>query len=463
MDGFLLLASIFLKTSALLLFAAVVAGLLASSSAALRHWLWACALVMCLAMPLAIVLMPSLTILPSSWAPPGTAVVSSTVASASTAIEPAASAKNPAANFRLANAWPSVLTVWSIGTVALLLREVLAQAGLARWRRRARPLRSGGWTDTLESLPFRQYRRLTVLESPDDRGPCAWGLVRPVLLLPASGNAWSASRRRHALLHEQAHLDRHDAVTTLLARMACAIHWFNPLVWFAAAQLRMLQEKACDDAVLRAGATPSDYAQFLLDLGCCKQSASMLPAALGMIGGSPLQKRIRSILDGGRSRKEAGRAESVAGLWMLGVLSAALAAIGFAAPQERANSNVEQSVPNPTPGDPSAAPPLPGRPAPPAPARTSSDASKDGPPSLAKPPRRPAPPPAPLPPAPGKPARAALPALPAEPTPPPVPAIPAVPAAPAIAALPALPAMPASPPRGASEHVSRQGSAYGRI
>src|SRR4029079_13215030 len=162
MDGFLLLASIFLKTSALLLFVAVVAGLLAGSSAAFRHWLWACALVMCLAMPLAIVLMPSLTILPASWAPPGTAVVSSTVATASTAIELAASAQNPAANFRLANAGPSVLTVWWLGTVALLLREVLAQAGLARWRRRAHPLRSGGWTDTLESVPVWLIRQLTL-------------------------------------------------------------------------------------------------------------------------------------------------------------------------------------------------------------------------------------------------------------------------------------------------------------
>ncbi len=151
-------------------------------------------------------------------------------------------------------------------------------------------------------------------------------------MLPAGGDAWSESRRRHALLHEQAHLDRHDAVTALIARMACAMHWFNPLVWLAAAQLRMLQEKACDDAVLRAGVRPSDYAQFLLDLASRRRGEAISPAVLGMIGCSPLQTRIRSILDGDRSRTERARLASFAGLCLMGGASVTLAAIAFVTP-----------------------------------------------------------------------------------------------------------------------------------
>ena len=87
------------------------------------------------------------------------------------------------------------------------------------------------------------------------------------MLLPAAGASWPETQRRFTLLHELAHVRRlDDYLTTQIASMACALHWYNPLVWFAADQARKLQELACDDAVLNAGGTPSDYAQFLVGL-----------------------------------------------------------------------------------------------------------------------------------------------------------------------------------------------------
>ena len=50
-------------------------------------------------------------------------------------------------------------------------------------------------------------------------------------------------------------------------RAVCVrVYWFNPLVWYAAAALARERERACDDEVLRLGATPSAYASLLLDL-----------------------------------------------------------------------------------------------------------------------------------------------------------------------------------------------------
>ena len=227
-----------------------------------------------------------------------------------------------------------------VGAIVLLSRNALAHAGLVRWLHRAAPLRSGAWIATLQALSIRPHSRLLILECAADHGPCTWGFVRPVLMLPAGGDAWSESWRRHALLHEQAHLDRRDAVTTLIARMACALHWFNPLVWLGAAQLRLLQEKACDDAVLRAGVRPSDYAQFLLDMARRKGGEPDSAAILGVLGCSPLQTRISSILDCTRSRTERGRISSLAGLCVLGALSVILAAIAFVTPTNERNSPV---------------------------------------------------------------------------------------------------------------------------
>ena len=76
------------------------------------------------------------------------------------------------------------------------------------------------------------------------------GLLRSTILLPEEAVSWPRDTLRAALLHEAAHARRHDVLATGVARVACALHWFNPLVWIAASWLRRDGELACDEAVL---------------------------------------------------------------------------------------------------------------------------------------------------------------------------------------------------------------------
>ena len=59
-------------------------------------------------------------------------------------------------------------------------------------------------------------------------------------MLPATARQWSDEQLRSVLLHELAHIKRRDTVVQLLAQIACALHWFNPLVWFAAWRLGLV-------------------------------------------------------------------------------------------------------------------------------------------------------------------------------------------------------------------------------
>jgi beta-lactamase regulating signal transducer with metallopeptidase domain len=96
--------------------------------------------------------------------------------------------------------------------------------------------------------------------------PMTWGVLRPKLLWPQAAASWPASQCKMVALHELAHVRRGDAAFRILVAVICALWWFNPLVWLAAAKLRLEQERACDDAVLRTGSGAAEYARGLLNI-----------------------------------------------------------------------------------------------------------------------------------------------------------------------------------------------------
>jgi len=300
-------AGVVFKTSLVVVAAGLFSLALRRQSAAFSHVLWTAALALCVLMPLAVLLLPAHEVIALSSAP---------------------TLPLPRARGRQ---WEgAVVALWLVGTSLVLLRHLVATIGLARWRRNASPLTSPRWSATLAHIGF-DHRRLRVLESQQIASPCTWGVMRPVLLLPTSGDAWPESARHAALMHELAHIERRDALSILVARLACALYWYNPLVWIAAERIRSLQERACDDAVLRAGATPSDYAQFLLDVAAHTSGVARLArASIGMTHGSSLRARIVAILDPQATRSRPRRIRVVAACASLFLFTILLATISVA-------------------------------------------------------------------------------------------------------------------------------------
>ncbi|MFQ5703766.1 MAG: M56 family metallopeptidase, partial [Gemmatimonadales bacterium] len=102
---------------------------------------------------------------------------------------------------------------------------------------------------------------------------------------------------------ELSHVKRHDYLTQLLGRFACALHWFNPLVWIAARRMMIEREHACDDRVLSSGSRPSDYAAALLDIARSMRNGPLASvASVAMARRSQLSDRLLAVLDAGRKR-----------------------------------------------------------------------------------------------------------------------------------------------------------------
>lgn len=198
---------------------------------------------------------------------------------------------------------PSVVMAWALIALLLLSRLAIHQVALSRLLNRCVPLAEEEWVNSIAEaarhLGLARHVRLVVHSAATM--PATAGAWRPTILLPADVRNWTASRRRSVLLHELAHIKRFDVFFQLLASVACAIHWFNPLAWRGLAQMRTLRELACDDLVLAGGQRPTDYAQTLMEIARDYHPRRLAPV-VGMARGTNVEYRIMAILDAARNR-----------------------------------------------------------------------------------------------------------------------------------------------------------------
>jgi hypothetical protein len=86
---------------------------------------------------------------------------------------------------------------------------------------------------------------------PAGSSPALVGLLSPRIAVPVDfEQRFTPEERELILAHEAVHLARRDNFWNLLASLLLALHWWNPLAWWAARRMQADQELACDAAVL---------------------------------------------------------------------------------------------------------------------------------------------------------------------------------------------------------------------
>lgn len=218
---------------------------------------------------------------------------------------------------------------WGLGATVGVVLLFGAFRRLRRMALRAVPVTEGAWHRGALELAalFGIRRRITLLRTDAPDVLATWGLVRPRILIPSQAREWSDARVHAVLGHELAHIGRHDWLVQIGAEVVRAVYWFNPLFWIACRRLRRESEHACDDAVLRLGVTPSDYAVHLVDVArSCRKSA--LPVAvMPMARPSSLERRIAAMLNPRLGRQALSR-RAVA-VTVVGLIGMALPTAAF--------------------------------------------------------------------------------------------------------------------------------------
>jgi len=112
-------------------------------------------------------------------------------------------------------------------------------------------------------------RRTVTLRTGDVTVPFVAGIFRPTIVLPRK-HAMEHQRFDQVVLHELTHVKRNDLLWVWIPELARMFFFFHPLVYWIQFQANLCREMACDESVLRSGASRRAYAQTLLDLAGAK-------------------------------------------------------------------------------------------------------------------------------------------------------------------------------------------------
>ena len=238
----------------------------------------------------------------------------------STAALPAFDAAVSAAQPVLFLSW--IVMVWLAGAAVFWVR--LAGGWMVAARARSSMVHPAPpeWRAQLAEFAGRMgvSRPVRLLVSALAPVPTVIGWLRPVILMPVGAlSGLPAEHVEALLLHELAHIRRHDYLVNILQGIAEALLFYHPAVWWVSRHLRDERELCCDDLAVSATGDALTYAHALVQLESYR--APRIGHALAATGGS-LSTRIARLL--GRPRP-ASRNSFGAGVLVLAIVFAAAA------------------------------------------------------------------------------------------------------------------------------------------
>ncbi len=163
--------------------------------------------------------------------------------------------------------------------------------GLIFWTRLLRRIR----TVRNKAKPLDLNLPIPVLSSPSRLEPGVFGILKPVLILPAGiTERLTPAQFQAVLAHELCHVRRRDNLTAAVHMLVETIFWFHPAAWWIRAQLIRERERACDEQVIHAFNDPQVYAEGILNV--CKLYVESRLACVSGITGGDLKRRIQRIM-----------------------------------------------------------------------------------------------------------------------------------------------------------------------
>jgi len=197
---------------------------------------------------------------------------------------------------RLPRAFPMIVIVWLAGVAILLARLLSGWWRVRALQRMALTAPLSRWQETADRLARRLgvRRRVRVTDADAVETPTVIGWWRPVIVVPMVAlSGLTPSQADAILMHELAHIRRHDYLVNLLQHVAETVLFYHPAVWWLSHRMRIEREQCCDAIVVDQCADPLDYATALTRLEEARQPVAGFAVAAT---GGRLIERVRHLL-----------------------------------------------------------------------------------------------------------------------------------------------------------------------
>lgn len=184
--------------------------------------------------------------------------------------------------------WSSlILSIWGIGAFISLIRFFIQTQRTSKKFSTLPQSTQSFLLQELESCKKQAgtFAPVGIIESVETKTPAILGWLRPrILLSQGFTDQWSSEERQSVFLHELAHFCSADALGLTVARIALAIHWWNPLFHWAYQAYRKQIEFAADEFVIQKGdpSAASGYPSLLLKFSLSSVAQTEPLGALGI-------------------------------------------------------------------------------------------------------------------------------------------------------------------------------------
>ena len=191
---------------------------------------------------------------------------------------------------------PWLVPFWMAGVLACYLRSAAGLASVRRLRGRGVCSAPEHWQNVVARLSARLGLSgpVVLMESALAEVPMVIGSLRPVILMPVGLlTGWPEDQIEAILLHELAHILRHDYLVNLIERLLEGLFFYHPAVWWFSHIVRTERENCCDDIAVSIGGDAREYAVALAALETNRWAGR--EPAVAAVGGN-LLTRIRRLL-----------------------------------------------------------------------------------------------------------------------------------------------------------------------
>ncbi|MFN3801586.1 M56 family metallopeptidase [Belliella pelovolcani] len=161
---------------------------------------------------------------------------------------------------------PILVNLWLVGAILFLIKFGGSIIDLGKLYKSPKNPIGAAWQEILNSCSEKLGIKngVGLFESSFVNTPLTFGLIKPVILIPAGLIFQLTPSQLEAIIaHELAHIKRQDFLVNFIQSALEVIFFFHPVFWWINGVIRTEREHACDDIAINLGANPKDLANAL--------------------------------------------------------------------------------------------------------------------------------------------------------------------------------------------------------